>query len=102
MAAHWLHAASDLVNLADKGDWDKAPEAPPGMNGVFPQWVGWAKWIAIGCGIIGTIACGVMMMVGRRNRSHMSAEGAAGLLWVMAGLSVVSLAAGVVTGVLGA
>jgi len=99
MAAHWLNATSDMVNLAD---WDHGPEAPPGMDKVFPQWVGWAKWISIGCGILGLIACGVMMMVGRRNRSHMSAEGAAGMLWVLAGLSVVGLSVGVVTGILGA
>ncbi|MBE9500770.1 hypothetical protein IHE61_31195 [Streptomyces sp. GKU 257-1] len=81
MAAHWLNMASDLVNLAD-GDkdtgWDQGPKPPPGMDGTFQDWIGWAKWIAIACGIIGLIACGVMMMVGRRNRSHMSAEGAAG------------------------
>ncbi|MGW3091661.1 hypothetical protein [Streptomyces sp. NPDC001108] len=68
----------------------------------MPTWIGWAKWLAIGVGILGLIACGIMMMAGRRNRSHMSAEGATGLLWIVGGLSVVSLAAGVVPAIMGA
>lgn len=92
-------AGAPLAAAADP-DWDSDPKAPPGMEDVFPQWVGWGKWVAIGCGILGLIACGVMMMVGRRNRSHLAAEGASGLLWVMAGLSVVSLAAGVVPAII--
>ena len=91
-----LGAAGAPLAAAADPDWDSDPKAPPGMEDVFPEWVGWGKWVAIGCGILGLIACGVMMMVGRRNRSHLAAEGASGLLWVMAGLSVVSLAAGVV------
>ncbi|WP_405633883.1 hypothetical protein [Streptomyces sp. NBC_01174] len=99
----FLHALSDVVTLVplDKGDpkapsWDAPPASPPGMESILPEWVGWAKYIAIGAGILGLIACGIMMMVGRRNRSHLSAEGASGLLWVLGGLSVVTLAAGVV------
>ncbi|GAA2105659.1 hypothetical protein GCM10009801_81870 [Streptomyces albiaxialis] len=102
---HWMHHAGDTLDvLAANGgtDWDKGPEAPPGMENVLPEWVGWGKWFAIGAGILGLIACGIMMMVGRRNRGHMSAEGAVGALWVIAGLSVVALAAGVVPAVIGA
>ncbi|MER6603828.1 MULTISPECIES: hypothetical protein [Streptomyces] len=98
-----IHALSDVVALAPMADapkpgtdWDAPPASPPGMETVMPEWVGWAKYVAIGAGILGLIACGVMMMVGRRNRSHLSAEGASGLLWVLGGLSVVTLAAGVV------
>ncbi|WP_326655672.1 hypothetical protein [Streptomyces sp. NBC_01750] len=82
--------------------WDAPPASPPGMETVMPEWIGWAKYFAIGAGILGLIACGIMMMVGRRNRSHLSAEGANGLLWVLGGLSVVTLAAGVVPGIVGA
>ncbi|ONI48500.1 hypothetical protein [Streptomyces sp. IB2014 011-1] len=98
-----IHALSDAVALAPMAPtptpgtgWDAPPASPPGMETILPEWVGWAKYIAIGAGILGLIACGVMMMVGRRNRSHLSAEGASGLLWVLGGLSVVTLAAGVV------
>lgn len=88
------------VVLAQEGEsctgWDCGPEAPPGLDGLQGDWIGWAKWVAILAGILGLIACGVMMMIGRRNRGHLAAEGASGLLWVVAGLSVVSLAGGVV------
>lgn len=87
-------ALEEVVLAQD--DWDSPAETPPGMEGLMGDWIGWAKWLAIGTGVLGLIACGVMMMVGRRNRSHLAAEGASGLLWVMAGLSVVSLAGGVV------
>ncbi|MDX2841030.1 hypothetical protein PV377_18975 [Streptomyces ipomoeae] len=101
-----IHALSDVVALAPMapGDptpnWDAPPASPPGMETILPEWVGWAKYVAIGAGILGLIACGIMMMVGRRNRSHLSAEGASGLLWVLGGLSVVTLAAGVVPAII--
>jgi len=44
--------------------------------------------------------CGIMMMIGRRNRSQLAAEGASGIPWVIGGLSVVSLAAGITSAVL--
>lgn len=95
---HFMLALTDLAALpmADDPGWDAPPASPPGMEDVMPEWVGWGKYLAIGTGILGFMACGIMMTVGRRNRSHLSAEGANGLLWVLAGLSVVSLAAGVV------
>jgi hypothetical protein len=106
--SHLLDLASDVLaaphpspSASTGTNWDHAPSTPPGMETVFPEWIGWAKWIAIGLGILGLMACGIMMMIGRRNRSHLSAEGANGLLWVMGGLSVVSLAAGVVPSVIG-
>ncbi|MFD5372088.1 hypothetical protein [Streptomyces sp. NPDC127103] len=98
-----MNAVSDAVALApmDGPGWNAPPAAPPGMGAIMPKWVGWAKYFAIGAGILGIIACGIMMMVGRRNRSHLAAEGANGLLWVMGGLSVVTLAAGVVPAIVG-
>ncbi len=100
-----LSALTDVVAAAPMADpkpgqnWDAPPASPPGMETVMPQWIGWAKYFAIGAGILGLIACGILMMIGRRNRSHLSAEGANGLLWVLGGLSVVTLAAGVVPGI---
>ncbi|MHC3394702.1 hypothetical protein ACLQ2E_35375 [Streptomyces lavendulocolor] len=89
-------AAAPMAPTPKPTNWDAPPASPPGMESIMPEWVGWAKFFAIGAGILGIIACGIMMMVGRRNRSHLSAEGANGLLWVLGGLSVVTLAAGVV------
>ncbi|WP_438297854.1 hypothetical protein [Streptomyces sp. HUAS TT7] len=104
--SHWVQFASDVLDKTHHtlaaspppggNPYDSTPKAPPGMETVGPQWVGWGKWVAIIAGILGLISCGVMMMIGRRNRSHLSAEGAGGLLWTVAGLSVVALAAGVV------
>ena len=52
--------------------------------------------IATGRLMISIIASGVMMMIGRRNRSQMSVDGATGLPWVIGGLSCVVLAVPVV------
>ncbi|MER7952323.1 hypothetical protein ABTY59_33520 [Streptomyces sp. NPDC096079] len=103
---HLLTTLTDVVALVplDKKpgtNWNAPPAAPPGMDSIMPTWVGWAKYAAIGGGILGLIACGIMMMIGRRNRSHLAAEGASGLLWVMAGLSIVALAGGVVPAIVG-
>lgn len=91
-----IHTAHDMITLADGNFPNPKPEAPPGMEKVFGGWVGWAKWIAVMSGILGLIACGIMMMLGRRNRSHLAAEGASGIVWVIAGISVASLAGGAV------
>ena len=56
------------------------------------------RWFAIIAGIIGLIACAIMMMIGRRNRSNLAVEGATGTLWIVGGLIVVGIAAGLVTG----
>ncbi|MFI9203740.1 hypothetical protein [Streptomyces sp. NPDC053048] len=87
---------SDMITLAEGEFPNPKPKAPHGMSGVFGEWVSWAKWIAVMAGILGLIACGIMMMVGRRNRSHLAAEGASGIIWVIAGISVASLAGGAV------
>lgn len=102
--------SSLLVTLADHGNSlvplaedipNPAPQAPPGMRGVFSDWISWAKYLGMVAGAIGMIACGIMMMVGRRNRSHLAAEGAGGIVWVIAGVSTVTLAVSVVTSMMG-
>ncbi|WP_234327492.1 hypothetical protein [Streptomyces sp. NRRL WC-3742] len=77
------------------------PKAPPGMEGTFTDWVSWAKYVGMVCGILGLIACGIMMTIGRRNRAHLSAEGASGLVWVIAGISAITLSVSVVTAMMG-
>jgi hypothetical protein len=73
-----------------------APQAPPGLAGKINTLLAWWKWGSFIAGIFGLIACGAMMAVGRRNRSTMAADGAAGIPWVLAGLTVIALASGVV------
>ncbi|MGQ0625609.1 MAG: hypothetical protein ACT4PP_13290 [Sporichthyaceae bacterium] len=77
-----------------------APKAPPGTEVLAGEWIGYFKYVALIAGVFGLIACGVMMMLGRRHRSALASDGAAGIPWVLGGLAVVSLAAALVTSVL--
>lgn len=74
--------------------------APPGLGAVGTEWISWMTWIGLIAGILGFMACGIMMSFGRRNRSHLAGEGAAGIPWVMAGITAISLSAAVVGAVL--
>jgi len=58
------------------------------------------KWGGLVAGVLGLFICGVMMMVGRRNRSTAAVDGATGIPWVLGGLTVMSFAAGIVGQVL--
>lgn len=83
-----------------QGAPDPPPAAPPGVEAVANDLIGWLKWGALAAGVVGMIICGVMMMVGRRNRSTTAVDGATGIPWVLGGLSTVAVAAGVVGQVL--
>ncbi len=72
---------------------DPAPEAPPGLEEAANKFLGWLKWGGLVGGIIGFLVCGLMMMIGRRNRSSTAIDGATGIPWVFAGLTVISFAA---------
>ena len=72
------------------------PAPPPGAEALGNDLIAWLKWIALIAGVLGLVACGIMMMIGRRNRSSMAADGAAGIPWAIGGLMVVSLAATIV------
>jgi len=72
------------------------PSPPPGLDGVGSMFLGWLKWILIVCGVGGLFACGIMMAVGRRNRSAFAADGAAGIPWVLGGLTLGAIGAVIV------
>jgi type IV secretory pathway VirB2 component (pilin) len=72
------------------------PVVVPGLATPLNTVIGWGKWLAIIAGVIGLIACGVMMMVGRRNRHSFAADGAAGIPWVLGGLALVAISSGIV------
>jgi hypothetical protein len=94
-----LHALADTVaHLA--GVPTPAPSPPPGLDQLGSTFISWMKWILTLCGVGGLMACGIMMAVGRRNRSSMAADGAAGIPWVLGGLTLGAIAALLVTFVL--
>ncbi|NIL40676.1 hypothetical protein HCB17_05440 [Salinispora arenicola] len=72
-----------------------APSAPPGMEVVATSFLSWGKWILLVAGVLGFFICAGMMIIGRRNRSQTAVDGAAGVPWVLAGLALTSLAAGI-------
>jgi hypothetical protein len=89
----WLDAFAQTVP-------NPAPIAPPGMGEPAAQLLGWLKWVGIMAGLVGFGMCAIMMILGRRNRSNMAVDGATGIPWVLGGLSLMSLSAGLVGAVL--
>ena len=79
---------------------DPKPVAPPGLQAAADQMIGWFKWVLIVGGVIGLLCCGIMMAVGRRNRSSFAADGAAGIPWVLAGLTMGAVASVIVGAIL--
>ena len=73
-----------------------APQAPPGLSHTVSTLLAWWKWGALIAGVFGLIGCGAMMAIGRRNRSNLAADGATGIPWVLAGLTLITLSSGIV------
>jgi hypothetical protein len=74
-----------------------APQAPPGLSGTVNTLLAWWEWGALVAGVFGLIGCGAMMAIGRRNRSNLAADGASGIPWVLAGLTLIALSPGIVS-----
>ena len=77
-----------------------SPQAPAGVESTITPLMGWGMWIALLAGFGGLVVSGIMMAVGRRNRSQMAADGAIGLPWVIGGLSVCAIAVPLVNALL--
>jgi len=88
------HASTSSALAA--GVPNPAPLAPPGLAGPVNTLLGWWKWGALVAGVFGLIGCGAMMAIGRRNRSSLAADGATGIPWVLAGLTLIALSSGIV------
>jgi hypothetical protein len=73
-----------------------APVAPPGLASPVGTLLGWWKWASLIAGVFGLIGCGAMMAIGRRNRSSLAADGATGIPWILAGLTLIALSSGIV------
>jgi len=99
---HVLTAAAPVApaQCGSAGDLNPAACAPPGLDQIGSQWISWVKWAGVVGGIMGLMACGIMMAVGRRNRSNLAGEGASGIPWTLAGLTIIALASGIVTSIL--
>ena len=74
-----------------------APAAPPGLSNTVNTLLAWWKWLAMIAGVFGLVGCGAMMAIGRRNRSNLAADGATGIPWVLAGLTLIALSSGIVS-----
>lgn len=73
------------------------PAAPvPGLSGSVNTILGWVKWGALVAGSLGLTMCAVKMMIGHRNRSTFAADGAAGIPWVLGGLSLAAVGTSIV------
>jgi hypothetical protein len=98
LTAHGLsghgHALADPTPSSGVPDPDPSP--PPGLSDDVNTLLGWWKWIALTAGVFGLTGCGAMMAIGRRSRSAMAADGATGIPWVLAGLTLIVLASGIV------
>jgi hypothetical protein len=86
--------------------WGRAPAGRPAAGGRPAEpgacaaagvstLLGWFKWGALVGGVFGLIGCGAMMAIGRRNRHSLAADGATGIPWVLAGLTLIALSSGI-------
>jgi hypothetical protein len=73
------------------------PVPIPGLAGPLDTVIGGMKWALVFAGIIGLLICAGQMMVGRRNRHSFAADGAAGIPWVIGGLSLAFISSGIVS-----
>lgn len=84
-----------LVNVPDP-----TPQAPPGLETIGEQVVGWSMWIAIISALVGFAIVAVKMAVGQRGRATMAADGASGIPWVVGALFLISSASAIVSALL--
>ncbi|WP_264032388.1 hypothetical protein [Cellulosimicrobium sp. SH8] len=94
-----LTAASDLAAVIPAQLPDPAPIQPPGTEGAVTI-LGWAKWVALIICILGLIAAGAMMAVGRSRGEGGEHVGKIG--WALGGVIVISAAVALVGFISGA
>lgn len=92
-----LHVlATALTFAAGNGVPNPPPAPPPDIGQTANTVLSWLKYGGLIGGVAGLTLCGIMMTVGRRNRHALAADGAAGIPWVLGGLSLVSMSSGIV------
>ncbi|MFI5845600.1 hypothetical protein ACIA8K_38440 [Catenuloplanes sp. NPDC051500] len=75
---------------------DPTPVPIPGLAPVAETFLAWGKWVLVVAGVLGMFICGGMMILGRRNRSATAVDGAAGIPWVLGGLTLAAVGATIV------
>jgi len=95
-----MHLLNHLPAVLADGVPNPGPTPPPGMDKPAAMLLGWMKWVGLLAGMVGLGMCAIMMIIGRRNRSSLAVDGAAGIPWVLAGLSLLTLSSGLVAAVL--
>ena len=100
LASHHASAAGPVIASLPRGFAatvpNPAPQAPPGLARTVNTLLAWWKWLALIAGVFGLTGCGAMMAIGRRNRHSLAADGATGIPWVLAGLTLIALSSGIV------
>jgi hypothetical protein len=90
LAAHrgWTAVAAGVPN--------PPAQAPPGLAKPVNTILGWGKWGVLVSGVAGLLRCAGKMTIGHRNRASFAADGATGIPWVLAGLSLAAVASAIV------
>lgn len=94
-----IHATTELVLTAPVTDPpipDPQPQVPAAFQNYADLAVGILKYFLIVGGVIGLLLCGIMIALGRRQRSQLSQQGLFDTGYVLLGLAVGSVAASVV------
>lgn len=94
LAAHNL--AAGFLDVVAVQPPNPPPAPPPGLERPANTILAWGKWGTMICGLAGLLICGGKMAIGQRNRATFAADGATGIPWVLGGLSLAAVAAGIV------
>jgi hypothetical protein len=71
-------------------------QLPKGLSGPINTILGWGKGFVLVSGVAGLLICAGKMTLGHRNRSTLAADGATSIPYVLGGLSLAAVAAGIV------
>ncbi|MFI7643424.1 hypothetical protein [Nonomuraea sp. NPDC049400] len=75
---------------------DPPPAAPTGLTDYFSRFLGAGKWITGAVAALSLTGIAVKMTLGKSNRHHLAADGAASVPWVLVGLMLAMTAVSIV------
>ena len=70
-------------------------QLPQQLTGPINTILGWGKGLVLVSGVAGLLICAGKMTLGHRNRSTLAADGATNIPYVLGGLSLAAVAAGI-------